>query len=92
MILAIGPIETEDGEPYPDMGQRSWRWIVELGWGSLSMLKQIRCRSMPEWTAAKSYVDLYFRPLHWRWGLNSIYYDGNHMAFSMGPFSVCWLD
>jgi hypothetical protein len=99
VILWAGKVTTEDEIAFPDMGRRSWRWVLEASpWhlegrlfgAGIGFTHQYRCeRGGNEWHLATHYYEVNVSR-RFAWGEEHMYYDGPHCSFSLGWLHFSW--
>lgn len=94
MRLWTGKVTTEDTVQIPDMGIRSWRYVLEFNlefWGfDFGWFGQWRSEYCPEWmTDHATGFGVSTHPL-WRWGFDHFWYDGPHCSFNLGRLQIWW--
>jgi len=99
MILWTSEVTKEDEPEYPEMGRRSWRWVLETDlWRDESALfgvgigftHQILSGGHGEtWRPANHYYTVSLTR-HFAIGSHHAYYDGPHCSFSLGFLHINW--
>lgn len=89
IVWSSGTIAKDEKVEHESMGIRSWRWVLDIEWGSIDLRQEIFCTAYRGWHRANAYFNISVTP-HCLWGSDHTYYDGPHCSFSVGYVHFNW--
>src|SRR5512146_1328901 len=95
MILWRSKPTTESELKFPDLGYRSWRWVLIIERWDIELQQQWRHgwpwqrQTEDDWRPCSDYYSINITK-HFFLGMMHDYYDGPHHAFSLGFLHLNW--
>ena len=68
---------------FPDMGFRTWRWVISLGFLHVALQHEMSCSLRPTFSRATRHYGIALTGF-WNVGPDHTWYDGPHCSFSFG--------